>query len=102
MNKKYVRGRKYEYSLLNEFRSYGYVGVRASGSHGFADLIFWRGNDLIFAQVKTTVKTKYNPVNDIKNLLSIDYPKNSSVWLVVYTDVGRGRRTQRTIYEYPK
>jgi len=38
-NKKYVRGRAFEYKIATIFRRKGYYVMRSAGSHGPADLI---------------------------------------------------------------
>lgn len=58
-NRKYERGRRFEWQLKKEWEDKGYVVTRASGSHGCFDLVALRADgqvDLI--QCKTTKNEK--------------------------------------------
>ena len=53
-NKKYVRGRAFEYNIATVFRRKGYYVMRSAGSHGPADLIaVKKGRSPIMIQCKT-------------------------------------------------
>ena len=45
-NASYLRGRRLEYELCQLGRSRGYSVIRASGSHGFADIVWFRERGL--------------------------------------------------------
>lgn len=44
-NNSYLRGRRLEYALCKLGRDHGWSVIRASGSHGFADVIWHRETD---------------------------------------------------------
>ena len=52
MNKNYRRGRSKEYRIKKKYEKLGYTVLRTAGSHGFADLIALKINEIIFIQVK--------------------------------------------------
>lgn len=39
VNKNYIKGRAKEYRILKRLRKEGFNAIRASGSHGFADIV---------------------------------------------------------------
>lgn len=41
-NKQYLRGRRLEYYFLKLGKQHGWQTIRASGSHGFADIVWFR------------------------------------------------------------
>lgn len=45
-NPSYLRGRRLEYELCKLGRENGWSVIRASGSHGFADVVWFRMNGL--------------------------------------------------------
>lgn len=51
-NKNYQRGRRFEYKIKNKLESLGFVVLRTSGSHGFADLVALKDNIVYFMQLK--------------------------------------------------
>ena len=58
MNKNYVAGRNFEYKRKKWWEGLGYVVLRSSGSHGFADLTAIKpGYGVTFIQCKI-VKTE--------------------------------------------
>jgi len=54
VNKNYVKGRSKEYRLKRKYERQGYIVLRTSGSHGFADLVAIDPKELeiIFIQSK--------------------------------------------------
>lgn len=54
-NKNYVKGRAFEYKRKKAWERDGYIVLRTSGSHGFADLIAVKpGYPPVFIQCKVT------------------------------------------------
>lgn len=47
-NKRYIKGRKFEYRVKNYLESCGYLVFRTAGSHGIADLIAFNGDSVPF------------------------------------------------------
>ena len=48
----YQNGRAKEYRQKKKLEELGYIVLRTAGSHGFADLIAIKENEIIFIQVK--------------------------------------------------
>jgi len=73
MNKKYVKGRSFEYQIKKIFEKRGFNVMRASGSHGLFDLIAFKknGNEIetIFIQTKTYKKPRSNPRKILEDIL---------------------------------
>lgn len=79
MNSNYKKGRAFEYRIKKKFEKQGYIVLRTSGSHGFADLIAVRKGEVIFIQCKDR---KLHP-SDIKDLpLDIQGVSNVRILLV--------------------
>jgi Holliday junction resolvase len=53
-NKNYINGRAKEYRLAKKYRKEGNIVIRASGSHGFCDLVVinQKNKTIAFIQVK--------------------------------------------------
>ncbi len=51
-NRKYEKGRRFEYKVKRLFEEMGYVVIRSASSHSFADLIALKKKDIIFIQCK--------------------------------------------------
>ena len=75
MNKIYQKGRRKEYKLKKHYEKLGYICIRASGSHGFADLVcvdFERKHTLFIQskpdnfskKEKERLEKKYSKLND--------------------------------------
>lgn len=51
-NKNYQNGRAKEYRIKKRFENAGYTVLRSAGSHGFADLVAVRNEEIVFIQCK--------------------------------------------------
>jgi Holliday junction resolvase len=51
-NTNYRRGARFEYQCRDELMEAGWFVIRAAGSHGAADLVALRGNDVLLIQCK--------------------------------------------------
>lgn len=78
-NKNYLKGRRFEYEVMNELRANGFSAMRTSGSHGHFDVIgikLANGQQHIkFIQCK--VIQKYS-ASAMKKLI-LDFNKNTPV-----------------------
>jgi Holliday junction resolvase len=72
---RYTAGRKFEYDVRDFLKKkYGYTVVRAAGSHGLADLIAWKGNDVLLIQCKKE-KKKASYKEELEALRSLQVPR---------------------------
>jgi len=68
VNKQYQRGRRFEYKVKKLLEDNGFIVLRTSGSHGFADLVALRDNQVYFMQLKYGAKIsarEYSKMYDI-------------------------------------
>jgi len=64
-NKRYVRGRNFEYRVKKYFEAKGYFVVRSAGSKGVFDLIAITDGEIIGIQCKRYGKITENELNRI-------------------------------------
>lgn len=67
-NKKYQAGRRFEYEVKEYLENKGYIVLRTSGSHGFADLVAIGHGDVLFIQCKYGTKPSKKEVDKIYDI----------------------------------
>jgi Holliday junction resolvase len=66
-NRNYEKGRRFEYVEKKRLENLGYIVLRTSGSHGFADLVAVKPGEVRFIQCKAQPATKAD-VKKYKNM----------------------------------
>ena len=95
-NKNYIAGRNFEYKVKKYYEKQGFIVLRTSGSHGFADLIAVKNTQIFlsngyfkktieFVQCKNRKPTKkeIKELNKFKWLEDKSISKNSSIEIKV-------------------
>ena len=58
MNRRYKKGRDFEYKIKHSLERRGYRCLRSAGSHGEYDLVAYKDNTFLFIQCKLNKKSK--------------------------------------------
>ena len=66
--KRYVKGRRFEYKTKKEYEDKGYIVFRTAGSHGLVDLIAVRNDEILFIQCKSGYMS-YNKAREVYDML---------------------------------
>jgi len=70
-NKKYERGRAFEYAVKKKLEERGWTVIRAAGSHGWADLVAWKeGTPTLIIQCKK-YSAKDTELKEYKKMLPL-------------------------------
>lgn len=52
MNKNYISGRRFEYSIKKELEKQGWIAIRSAGSHSPFDIIAIKNDKILLLQLK--------------------------------------------------
>ena len=52
VNKNYVSGRRFEYTIKKELQDQGWIAIRSAGSHSPFDIVAIKGNKILLLQLK--------------------------------------------------
>lgn len=74
-NRNYLRGRQFEYQLKKDLEENGWTVLRTAGSHGFADLIALKEDQIRFYQCKVIKGKKRVTKEQFKDVLAT-FPKD--------------------------
>lgn len=86
MNKNYMRGARFERSVIEYLEKFGFKTLRTAGSHGFTDVIAVGKNVVRFIQCKVTKSQKISfaaYADDIEKIINTPSPENTTreLWI---------------------
>lgn len=83
---RYITGRTYEYRSIELLKQKGYAVIRSAGSHGPWDLVAFRGDEVLFVQVKAVVGSIVGPTETKPR---VKKSETLNVDIVGYTSPGK-------------
>jgi len=79
MNKRYIKGRNFEYQIKKMLERDGYYVIRSAGSHGAFDLVAIKGNEVKLFQLKN-VRSRKKMSSEIFCITVKEYLKNKKYY----------------------
>jgi Holliday junction resolvase len=99
VNKNYVSGRRFEYTIKKELQDMGWIAIRSAGSHSPFDIIALKGDRILLLQLKkyrggTMPQAKY--YEEMKKLFSLDISNVLQPTVAIIQDQEGLRKALRT------
>lgn len=83
-NKNYQRGRAFEYRIKQKLEACGFIVLRTSGSHGFADLVALKDSMVYFMQLKYGAPITKAEQRKMFSIMQMHGWSNSMKFMVVH------------------
>lgn len=93
-NRNYVRGRAFEYEVVKLFKDKGWLTIRASGSHGVADVVAIKDSICLLIQCKYGANIG---LQEKKKMLAFDKSLNNNIAILLVAH--RKPRTKAKFYK---